>query len=585
MNDQLTHRLDELKRPSPDYPRHYIPVTAELSTWEQIEPYYTELLSRPLNSVQDVEKWIADQSELGSVIGEEGSRRYIKMTCATDDSAIERSYLDFVEHIQPNLSALGFKLSVRLLDCPFTASLDREKYGILLRSVKNSVELFREENIPLETEISKLSQQYQKTVGAMTVQFQGEEMTLPQLSRFLQSDNRAIRQEAFELSAARRLQDADKLDDLFDALLKLRLKVAQNAGFDSYIDYQFRAYERFDYTPANCHQFHASIEKWVMPLVRKLTADRKRALKLDTIKPWDTSCDRLGRPPLKPFTTTRQLANGCYRIFNRIDPELGANFKKMIDMGLLDLDSRKGKAPGGYQSSLNEVRLPFIFMNAVGMNGDVFTLLHEGGHAFHQFGVKDQPLERYRSAPMEFCEVASMTMEHLAAPYLDEFYNRTDSARAWRDTLEGDMALLPWIAIIDAFQHWIYSNPEHTQDERANAWISLMERFGSGVDWTGYEDALKYRWIAQLHIFEYPFYYIEYGIALLGALQIWRNSLTNQPKAVQAYKYALTLGGSKTLPELFAAADIRFDFTDDTIRPLMQTIQTEVEKVAKVEEG
>ncbi|NQU05211.1 MAG: M3 family oligoendopeptidase, partial [Calditrichaeota bacterium] len=333
----------------------------------------------------------------------------------------------------------------------------------------------------------------------------------------------------------------------------------------------------------DCFAFHDAIEKYVVPVTRRLFEERRESLNLDTVRPWDVACDRLGRDPLIPFGETEKLVSGCREIFGKVDAELGNSFQRMIDLGLLDLDSRKGKAPGGYQASLTEVRLPFIFMNAVGLDRDVFTLLHEGGHAFHQFAVSDESILGYRHAPMEFSEVASMTMELLGAPHLQVFYNDSEVARSQRNNLNSSIGMLPWIAIVDAFQHWIYSNPDHTVKERNDQFVSLTERFGAGTDWTGLDEESRYRWQAQLHIFEVPFYYIEYGIAQLGALQIWQNSRKDLGSAIDAYKSALKLGGSRPLPELFEAAGAKFDFSEHTIRPLMAEIDEEVERLTELE--
>ena len=394
----------------------------------------------------------------------------------------------------------------------------------------------------------------------------------------MESKDRSVRKEAYELSSERRLKDAEELEKLFNKMLKLRNLVAKNAGFEDYRSYMFEAMHRYDYTPEDCLDFHKAIEEVVVPLRNELLQKRSKALGIDKLRPWDTACDKYGRDPLKPFENTDDLAYGCQRIFNKVNPDLGSNFQRMIDLGLLDLDSRKGKAPGGYQSTLLEIRLPFIFMNSVGLNRDVFTLLHEGGHAFHTFATMDEPLINYRHAPMEFCEVASMAMEHIGGQHLSEFYNEADSARAWVENLESDIMLLPWIATIDAFQHWIYTHPNHTDEERADYWLELSNKFGSGVDHTGYEEVLKYRWHAQLHIFEVPFYYIEYGIALLGALQVWRNSRQDLPAAIEAYQKALSLGGTKPLPEIFKTANAKFDFSSETIQPLIEEVRTEIQK-------
>ena len=583
MSRQSAGRISELKQPSAEFPRKFVPEDLDHSKWENLEPLFNDLLNREVNSREELERWIEEKSELNAVVAEDRARRYIAMTCATDDKEAEKSYLQFIEQIQPELKKFSDRLDRKLVECPFAADLDAERYEILLRSCRNSIELFRQENIALETELNKLSQRYQKIMGAMTVDFRGRERTLQEMGVFLEDNDRATRHEAFELSTNRRLDDKEKLEDIFDQMLALRGQIAKNAGFEDYRAYMFRRMERFDYTPEQCLQFHEAIEKIVVPLNREMLLERKNTLDVEVVKPWDMACDRYGRAPLKPFEDTQLLAVKCREIFGNVDAELGADFQKMIDLGLLDLGSRKGKAPGGYQSSLDELRLPFIFMNAVGRNSDIFVLLHEGGHSFHTFATRNEPLIEYRDAPIEFSEVASMTMEHLAVPYLTEFYTEADAARALYDHFEGDIATLAWIAIIDAFQHWIYTHPGHTREERAEYWLALVDRFGPGVDHSGYEESRKYRWHAQLHIFEVPFYYIEYGIALLGALQIWRNSLSDPAGALAAYKRGLALGGSRKLPELFESAGARFDFSAVTIQPLIEAVKVEMERLKNLE--
>ena len=579
----VVNRVAEIRRPSPEFPRKYVPEQVDFAEWQKLEPLFQELVDRPLASVEAVESWLLDSSELGAVVDEESSRRYIAMTCATDDPEAERAYLHFVEAILPKLKPVFDQLNRKFVENPHVEKLSPSRYQVLLRSARNAIELFRQENVPLETELDKLSQQYQKLQGAMTVPFRGAERTLQQMAVYLEENDRALRKETWELTVQRRLKDAEAIEDIYDKMLELRTQTAKNAGFDDFRAYQFRRFERFDYSPEDCVRFHHAVESIVVPALRESTEQRRKALRVDSVRPWDTACDRYGRAPLKPFETTEQLAQGCSRIFDRVDPELGQQFKRMLELGLLDLDSRKGKAPGGYQTDLAEVRLPFIFTNAVGLNKDVFTLLHEGGHAFHNFAVRTEPLGAYRHAPMEFSEVASMSMELLSHPHLDVFYKSPEAARTRHDDFLGRVQFFPWCATIDAFQHWIYTHPGHTRDERTSCWLELNDRFGAGIDHSGYEDALRYRWHAQLHIFEYPFYYIEYGIALLGALQIWTHSLKDPRGAVNAYKHGLSLGGSKPLPELFAAAEAQFDFTERTLEPLMQAVQNAMQEQATLE--
>ncbi len=585
MNEAIVSQISELKRPSLNYPRRFLPNDLVVNEWSELEPFFIKLTNRQINSKEELEQWLLDISELYAVIYEEGSRRYIGMTCATNDVSAEESYLNFVENIEPQLKSFVNRLDKLLITFPFADQLDQARHGILLRSVKNSIEMFCEQNIPLETELQKLSQQYQKIQGGMMVHFRGEERTIQQMSIFLLDNDRETRRQAWEAITTRRLQDTEATEEIFDKMLELRSQVAKNAGFDDFRAYQFRRYERFDYTPQDCEKFHQAVEAFVVPVNRTSLEERKKALGLDSIKPWDIACDRYGREPLKPFQTDHELAHGTREIFSRIDARLSAKFDLLLQNGLLDLGSRKGKAPGGYQSTLNEIRLPFIFMNAVGLNGDVFTMLHEGGHAFHAIQTAEEPLVQYRGAPMEFAEVASMTMEHLGAPHLEVFYTPVDAARARYEHFEGAIALLAWIATIDAFQHWIYTHPNHTRQERTDYWLQLSKRFGSGVDFEGWEDALKYRWHAQIHIFEYPFYYIEYGIAQLGALQIWQNSRKDVKGAVDAYLAGLKLGASRPLPELFTTAGARFDFSADIIRPLMVDVNKEVELQGRLEKA
>ena len=415
------------------------------------------------------------------------------------------------------------------------------------------------------------------------MRFKGEEKTLPQMARYLEEPDRAIRQEAWELVSKRRLEEKNRFDEIFDQLIRIRGQIAQNAGFKDYRDYAFRRLGRFDYGPADCQRFHEAVEAEVMPRVRALQQDRREQLSLPALRPWDLAVDPFNRAPLRPFEEISQMVSRTQSVFDRLDGELAEGFRRMQQLGLLDLANRKGKAPGGYQSTLAEARAPFIFMNAVGIQRDVDTILHEAGHAFHALAAREEDLYAYRGAPIEFCEVASMSMELLAHSELERFYAPADANRARTTHLEGIINILPWIATVDAFQHWIYTHPGHTRADRAAAWTQLMQRFGGDVDWTGYEEARENLWHRQLHIFIHAFYYIEYGIAQLGALQIWANSKANKADALAAYKRGLALGGSRPLPELFAAAGCKFDFSRGTIAPLMELVDTELEKMGEPE--
>jgi oligoendopeptidase F len=562
-------------------PRTFVPPDLDCGDWNQIAPLYDELeaTAARCQTVADLEGWLLQRSELNAAIDQDHSERYIAMTCHTDNAEAEKAYLHIVEHVQPQIKPREFKLDQLFIAHPLRRQLPKARYEVFDRNTALQVELFRPENVAFETEEAKLSQQYQKISGSLTVSFRGEEKTLIQMSRYLEETDRALRQQTWELVASRRLREVDKFEDIFDEQVKLREKIAKNAGFKNYVDYAFRSRRRFDYTPADCLKFHDAIEQEMMPVVRELQARRREQLGLATLRPWDLGVDPLNRQPLRPFEQVETMVSKSQEIFDQLDPALAGDFRQMQTLRLLDLANRKGKAPGGYQSTLPEARLPFIFMNAVGVQRDVETLLHEAGHAFHALATRHEDLYAYRDAPIEFCEVASMSMELLGNEFIEKFYAPAEANRARHDHLEGNVKIFPWIATVDAFQHWIYSHPGHSRTDRRAAWENLMQRFGGEVDWSGYEDARAHLWHRQLHIFIHPFYYVEYGIAQLGAFQVWANSKHNKAKALNDYKKGLALGGSRPLPELFAAAGCKFAFDQATIKPLMQVVRAELAKL------
>jgi oligoendopeptidase F len=562
-------------------PRRFVPAEIDLGAWQQIEPLYDRLDARaPLcASVADFERWIIDAGELAAALDEESSRRYIAMTCQTDNPDAETAYLRFVEQIEPQLKPRRFRLDEIYLAHPLRAQLPRPRYAVFDRDTQLRVELYRPENIALETRETKLGQEYHKLCGSLTVQFRGEEQTLTRMGRHLEETDRALRQEAWEMITNRRLQEAEKFEEIFEEMLSLRQQMAHNAGFANYLDYAFQRLGRFDYTPADCVKFHDAIESEFMPLLRELQGQRREKLGVEALRPWDLAVDPLNRPPLRPFEQAGQLVANTQRIFDQIDDRLAGGFRAMRDLNLLDLANRKGKAPGGYQTTLAESRLPFIFMNAVGQQRDVETLLHEGGHAFHALAVQGEEMFAYRTAPCEFCEIASMSMELLGNEFIESFYEPPEAQRARRTHLEGIIGMFPWIATVDAFQHWIYSHPSHNRAARRAAWLALMDRFGGDVDWSGRAVVRASLWHRQLHIFVVPFYYVEYGIAQLGALQLWANSKVDKAKALWDYRSALALGGSRPLPELFSAAGCRFDFTTATVKPLVEFVREELARL------
>ncbi|MCI0630427.1 MAG: M3 family oligoendopeptidase [Phycisphaerales bacterium] len=562
----------------------FVPQDLDATRWENLGPLYQALLERPLKCPGCLEGLLLDRSELDAAANEAHATLYINMTRHTDDEAVKRAYLSFVENVEPELKKIGFEIDKKIAGSEHAAKLDQKRYGVLLRNLKADVEIFRPENIPLQTEETKLATQYEEICGAMTVVFRGEEKTLPQMGKYLEVTDRATREEAWRLIAERRYQDHQKLNDIFAHMVKLRHQMARNAGFENYLEYTFKRKHRFDYTPAHCEAFHRGAEEVCVPVYRQLNAERAKALKVDRLRPWDLGVDIKGRAPLRPFEKADDLIEKTSRVFHRMDSSLGKMFDSMrppeVPEGdCLDLDSRKGKAPGGYQQMRDRQRKPFIFMNAAGLQRDLETMVHEAGHAFHSMLCKEEPLVDYRHSPLEFAEVASMSMELLTYPYLGEFYSEQDASRAKRTHLEDLAKMIPWIATIDAFQHWIYKNPNHTRAQRTTQWLELDAGFGAAVDWTGLEKYREVVWQRQLHLFCVPLYYIEYGIAQLGALQLWLQARRDQKRALENYRKALMLGGSRPLPELFGAAGLKFEFGPGTMRGLMDEVQGELRKL------
>ena len=547
--------------------------------WDELQPIYQEFLDREIVSADDLESWLLELGQFDAYVGETGSMLYVDMTCDTENEEVKQAYLDFVEQVQPELAKVGDSLNRKLAESPYADELDSIEYNVLLRDTRMGISIFREENIALGTELTKLGQRYNEICGSMTVQFDGEERTMQQMGKYLQVNDREVRESAYRAVGERRFQDAEEIDELYDKMIALRHQVAQNAGYENFRDYTFDSKRRFDYTPTDCEAFQTAIEQICVPLMREIDGERRDALGLKALRMWDMGHDVQGRNPLQPFTEVEEMVAGTSRMFHRLSSELGEFFDSLRDGTSLDLDSRKGKAPGGYQLQRDHSRKPFIFMNATGLQRDLETMVHEAGHAFHSIYADEIPLVDYRSAPIEFCEVAAMSMELLTHDFLDEFYSSDDANRAVREHLEGIVSILAWIATIDAFQHWIYTNPGHSKEERHQQWLNLGDRFGSILDWTGFEDWRKVGWQRQLHLFSYPFYYIEYGIAQLGALQLWLQYQKNPQTALDNYAKSMRLGGSRPLPELFEAGEMSFDLGNSTVQGLIDAVRAELDEL------
>lgn len=562
--------------------RTFLPEEFVISDWTSLKPYFENLLSRNLTDVHSLRKWLSDRSELESAISEDLGWRYIKMTCYTDNETYSKSYQDFVVNIQPEIAPLADQLNKKLATSPFLQVLEKEQgFKILIRNLKKDIELFREANIPLFTQINTETQKYGQLSGAMTVEIDGKELTLQQAGVILQSTNRVKREEAYRKIAERRLKDKVVLDELFSKLISLRHHVAKNADFETFRDYMFKSYGRFDYTPQDCFQFHDAIANEVVPILNELSTERRDQLNVSTLRPWDKAVDPEGREPLKAFENGKDLTEKSIEAFKRLDPFLGQCLSIMKSMGHLDLESRKGKAPGGYNYPLAEIGVPFIFMNATSTMRDMTTIMHEGGHAVHNFLTKDLQLAEFKSPPMEVAELASMSMELISMDTWDIFFpNKEDLKRAKREQLEDIIETLPWVATIDQFQHWLYENPTHSSTDRIKHWNKVFNRFSDTVtDWSGLEENRDYLWQRQLHLYEVPFYYIEYGMAQLGAIALWRNYKRDKQKGLQGYMNALKLGNLTTIPEIYRAADIRFDFSRAYIKELMDFVKEEFSKI------
>ena len=563
--------------------RHFLPGDFTVTTWEALEPYFKALLEREIRSKEELEQWLKDMSEVEAAVSEDACWRQIRMTCDTTDKTLEEAFTYFCMEIQPKLQPYADKLNRKFVENEFTKQLDQQRYFTYLRNVKKSIDLFREENIPIQAELSVMQQQFGVIAGKMTVEVNGQEYTLQQASKFLENPDRRLREEVYRKIQDRRSQDKNELHNLYSELVKRRNKVAKNAGFANYRDYKFVELGRFDYTKEDCFAFHEAVKLHVLPLVEKIYKHKKEKLGLDTLRPWDVEAQPEGIEPLHPFKTGTELLAKTEQCFTALHPFFADCLRKMDTMHHFDLESRKGKAPGGYNCPLAESGAPFIFMNAAGQMDDVTTMVHEGGHAVHSFLAHHLELNAFKEYPMEIAEVASMTMELFSMDYWDVFFdNEEDLRRAKEHQLERVLTIFPWIATIDKFQHWIYENPNHSMQEREENWRRILNEYTSvAVDVSGLEEYRKYSWQRQLHLYEVPFYYIEYGIAQLGAIGLWKQFKENKENAINNYINALKLGGTKTLPELYRAAGLKFSFAPDYISELMLFVQQEMEKVTR----
>lgn len=551
--------------------------------WSAFDAYFRDLLERDVSPANQ-QAWLADWSQLSALLDESGSMIYIQKALDTTDKEKEESFLAFIQNVVPKATVADQALKERFL---LMETSEEVSAGLetVIRNMQNQADLFRDENVPLQTKLRELGNEYDKITGAMSAEFDGQEKNLNQLRAHLTDKDRDSRELAWKTIMDLWQEGRDQLNAIYAEMLAIRHQVAINAGMDNFRDYIFRNYDRFDYTPVECFTFHEAIETVVVPAAARIYEKKRRRLGLDSLKPWDVDVDPSDDSPLKPYAGQDELIQKSLNIFEDVDPVLARHFAVMADENLLDLETRMGKALGGFCSTLSLRERPYIFMNGVGTHDDVQTLLHEGGHAFHVFESADLPYIWQKESPMEFAEVASMSMELLSAPYLTKmnggFYTDSEAARARIEHLEKTILFLPYMAVVDAFQHWVYENPEKAKDSDQcdTIWGSLWQRFMPGVDYSGWEGVMESGWHRKLHIFQVPFYYIEYGMAQIGALQVWRNALQDQAGAVRNYRHALSLGGTKTLPELFAAAGAEFRFDTAMLSELMALVEKTIEEL------
>jgi len=564
--------------------RHFVPQDLTI-IWEHLAPLFDDLQKRPIDSPENLTQWMRDRSELEAALEEDFAWRYIRMTCNTLDEKLLQDFQYFATEIEPKIAPINNELNKKLVNSPYMDALDQEQYFVYLRSVKKALELFREENVSLLTKIQVEQQKYQSITGAMEIEVDGQTYTLPQAATFLKDVDRDRRASVWHKITDVRLQAKDELNNLFNHLLELRHQVAINAGFENYRDYMFQAMGRFDYTPQDCYAFHASIEKEVVPILREKAAARKEALQLEALKPWDMEVDTSGKPPLKPFENGEELITKTATCFSRLDTYMGRCIEVMQENKLFDVESRKGKAPGGYNYPLAESGAPFIFMNAANNFRDLTTMVHEGGHALHTFLSAHLELNDFKHLTSEIAELASMSMELISMDHWDLFFaDEEDLIRAKKEQLEDVLKTLPWVAVVDQFQHWIYTNPGHSTEQREEAWNQIFDQFGHQfADWDGLEEAKANLWQKQLHIFEVPFYYIEYGMAQLGAIAVWKNYKENPEQGLRQYMEALKLGYTKTIPEIYQTAGISFNFSQDYVRELVTFVQQEYDALKETD--
>lgn len=541
-----------------------------------------EELTDEAPTVETVDAWMRRWTELAFQLSEYGTLTHLATLVDTRDEEAQKRYHDYIDRIDPEAKELDNRLKQTLLD----SGVVPEGMEVPMRRLRSEAALFREENLPLEARLARLGMEYNEISGAQTVEWEGQQLPIAAMRRFQEGNERSVREQAWRLTTERVKQDRERLSQIWEQMVDLRVQIAANAGFESYTEYAWQGWGRHDYTPDDARTFQQAVLKVVSPALERQMEKRRESLGLDSLRPWDLSCDIKGRGPLQPCKDAAELEHGTARVFRGLDRRLGDWVEQMSSQGLFDLENRAGKAPGGFMTVLAKRWQPFIFMNAVGIRDDVRVMLHECGHAFHIYQTEHLPYLQQRDVPMEFAEVASMSMELLASPYLSAdrggFYSEEELVRDRSAHLEQIIFIWVMIAVGDAWHHWVYANPGEARDaERASEkYLEIYREYYPGIDISGIEDQSAWFWQRILHFFHSPFYYIDYGLAQLGAVQIWANSLEDEKKAVGQYLEGLSLGGTATLPQLFETAGAHFGFDEATFGNAVELIEGKLAEMA-----
>jgi len=547
--------------------------------WDEIQPIYDHLADQQLEE-SNLTSWMSGWSDLRKLVDERYARLALAAELDTTDEAAEKAFHGFLEEIYPQAQAADQKLKEKLL----ASGLEPEGMEIILKKMRTEAALFREENLPLMTEESKLGTQYSKILGAQTVDWQGEELTLTQVKSALLTTDRDVRKELWELTSTRQLADRKAINDLWVKFMGIRAELAVNAGYEDYRSFRWLQRLRLDYTPEDSKRFLAAIKQVAVPAATRVYQRYANRLGVDSIRPWDLLNNQttFHLPAIQAFETEEEFISRVGAILNKLDPVLGGYFDTMRESKLLDLMNRKGKGPGGFCTSFATVGLPFIFMNAVGRGSDLRVLFHESGHAFHVFERVHLPYHHQWRPGLEFAEVASTTMELLAEPYLGReqggFLSVEDAAVTRLLNLEEKLLFWPYMAVVVDFQHWVYENHQLGMDPAAcdQKWSALIDQYMPAINWEGYEDVKETGWHRKLHIHQAPFYYIEYGLASLGAFQIMIKAKQDQTGALADYRQALALGGTVSLPDLYRSAGAELSFDAAALGEIVDLIEKDL---------